>query len=73
MFSRPGKGDGTSGFQLYPVTECTVNGQQVSEHVIIPFEMLKDLKMACATNGRTAPFTITLLEGLQIDALKPND
>lgn len=55
------------------MTERTVDGQQVSEHVIIPFEMLKDLKMACATNGRTAPFTITLLEGLQIDALKPND
>lgn len=72
MFSRPGKGDGTSGFQLYPVTERTVNGQ-VSEHVIIHFEMLKDLKMACATNGRTAPFTSTLLEGLQIDALKLND
>lgn len=55
------------------MTERTVNGQQFSEHVIIPFKMLKDLKMACATNGRTAPFTITLLEGLQTDALTPSD
>lgn len=35
--------------------------------------MLKDLKMACATYGPTAPFSLAMMEGIQTDALAPND
>ena len=60
-----------SGFsRIYPVFE---NAQQQRYYEPLPFKQLKELKMACAQYGPTAPFTQAIIEALRNQNLPPND
>lgn len=64
----------TFGFSMYPVFERTnAAGQQERFHQPVAFKQLKELKMACAQYGPTAPFTEEILESLALDAMPPAD
>ncbi|XP_021092214.1 endogenous retrovirus group K member 113 Gag polyprotein-like [Heterocephalus glaber] len=67
------RGEDTQGFHLAcPVfEEADAQGNMVRTHRPIPFKQLKELKIACAQYGPTAPFTQAMLESLSTDALLP--
>nr|KAF6418684.1 hypothetical protein HJG63_008732 [Rousettus aegyptiacus] len=73
------RGDDIQGFHLTcPVTEQQAQdaqGQQVliRGHNPVPFKSIKELKLACAQYGPTAPYTQGILETLSLDALTPAD
>ncbi|XP_072813500.1 endogenous retrovirus group K member 10 Gag polyprotein-like [Vicugna pacos] len=65
------EGEHIPGFSLvYPVLE---DAQQQRYYETIPFKQLKELKMACAQYGPTAPFTQAIVESLGNQYLPPND
>lgn len=65
------EGEVLPGFQtMYPVFE---NAQQQRYYEPIPFKQLKELKIACAQYGPTAPFTQAIIECLGNQFLPPND
>lgn len=64
------------GFMAFPVYETPAQGNQPAMriHGTIEFKKLKELKMACAQYGPTAPYTIVILESLNNDyTMTPND
>ena len=65
------EGEYIPGFSgIYPVFE---NAQQQRYYEPLPFKQLKELKMACAQYGPTAPFTQAIIEALRNQNLPPND
>lgn len=48
-------------------------GQQCRDYEPIPYKTLKELKLACAQYGATAPFTIATMETVASLALPPQD
>nr|UVF62128.1 MAG: gag protein [Bat faecal associated retrovirus 1] len=48
-------------------------GGVLRTHVPFPLKTLKELKMACAQYGTTAPFTLSLIETLSVEAITPSD
>ncbi|XP_010607860.1 endogenous retrovirus group K member 10 Gag polyprotein-like [Fukomys damarensis] len=69
------EGEDVSAFSLAcPVFEAQdAQGNLVCQHAPIPFKQLKELKMACAQYGPTAPFTLAMLDSLATEALPPSD
>ena len=68
---RANEGEHIPGFSgIYPVFE---NSQQQRYYELLPFKQLKELKMACAQYGLTAPFTQAIIEALGNQNLPPND
>ncbi|XP_053520692.1 endogenous retrovirus group K member 5 Gag polyprotein-like [Artibeus jamaicensis] len=77
---RPALRDGESidGFsperQIFPVLQRQNDqGQQWQDYELIPYKTLKELKLACAQYGATAPFTIATMETIASLALPPQD
>ena len=65
------EGEHIPGFSgIYPVFE---NAEQQRYYKPLPFEQLKELKMACAQYGPTALFSQTIIEALRNQNLPPND
>ncbi|XP_039713348.1 endogenous retrovirus group K member 5 Gag polyprotein-like [Pteropus medius] len=68
-------GDNIGDFKMaFPVIDQhDQQGQNTRGHKPLPFKVLKELKMACAQYGATAPFTLAQVEGLTASALTPWD
>ncbi|XP_036095416.1 endogenous retrovirus group K member 10 Gag polyprotein-like [Rousettus aegyptiacus] len=68
-------GENMEGFHLACLVyeDNGAQGQRVHSYRPIPFKQLKELKLACAQYGSTAPFTQVMLESLSLEALTPSD
>ncbi|XP_066230273.1 endogenous retrovirus group K member 7 Gag polyprotein-like isoform X2 [Saccopteryx leptura] len=65
-------GETMSGFARFPVV-MRRDSQGNVVHEPLPFKTLKELKLACAQYGPTAPFTLNLLDTIGEEALPPHD
>ncbi|XP_053909159.1 endogenous retrovirus group K member 5 Gag polyprotein-like [Cuculus canorus] len=67
-------GEILEGFQVYPVVQRQqATGALFNDYEPIPFKQLKELKIASAQYGPTAPFTVTILETIAAHTLPPSD
>ncbi|XP_066100423.1 endogenous retrovirus group K member 10 Gag polyprotein-like [Saccopteryx bilineata] len=64
----------TEGPEAYPVTETTdAQGQAWRHHAGFDFKVIKELKLAVAQYGATAPYTMAILESIAEHWLTPRD
>lgn len=62
------------GFHLFLVVEQRyTQGNLLRIHTPKPFNLLKELKAACAQYGPMAPFTQIILESMSLEALPTGD